>query len=140
MASSPRFSLLVLLLAFAALLEPVRASSHVSSPSPSGQAARTAAAPSTQPAWDLEARLDRINLALRERFGPEPMPAHLDEAVARGFANGPRGGFANAAYRGFANGHPYYGGPSRAFVNGGGGYNGGGFVNARPRGGGFVNW
>ncbi|MEO1003323.1 MAG: GrrA/OscA1 family cyclophane-containing rSAM-modified RiPP [Cyanobacteria bacterium J06638_7] len=139
MAFSPRLSVLVLLLAYAALLEPARA------------------AGSPPPAADLESRLDRISRALQDRVGAGSLPAHLDGAMARGFANGPRrgfangpwrgfangprGGFANAAYRGgFANVHPYYGGPARTFVNGGGGYHGGGFVNARPRGGGFVNW
>ena len=137
MAFSPRLSVLVLLLAYAALLEPARASSSATTPPPCCPPGGEA----LHPASDLDSRLDRISRALRVRFGTETLPAHLDGAVARGFANGPRGGFANAAYRGgFANSHPYYGGPARTFVNGGGGYTGGGFVNARPRGGGFVNW
>lgn len=121
MTSSHRFPLLVLLLAYAALLEPARP---------------VAAQPL---ASDVEARLQRISLALQARQGSDPLPAHLDGALARGFANGPRGGFANGAYRGFVNNHRYYGGPSRGFINGRG-YYGGGFVNARPRGGSFVNW
>lgn len=128
MTSSPRLSLLVLLLACAALAEPVSAGSRTT-------------APSAQPALDLEGRLTRLSEALRARFESGTLPGHLDGALARGFVNGPRGGFANAAYRGgFANAHPYYGGPARGFVNGGGGYYGGGFVNARPGGAGFVNW
>ncbi|SBO44660.1 GrrA/OscA1 family cyclophane-containing rSAM-modified RiPP [Cyanobium sp. NIES-981] len=124
MVTCSRFSLLVLLMAFAALAEPA--------------AARTASPPAS---GDVEARLERISLALLQRFGGDA--AHdgsADSTVARGFVNGgPGRGFANGVNRGFVNNHGYYGG-SRSFVNGGGGYRGGGFVNAARPGVGFVNW
>ena len=119
----PRSSLLLLLLAFAALAQPAMARS--SRPSSAGV--------------EVEARLERISLALMERFsrGSAPEP---DSRLARGFVNGgPGRGFANGVNRGFVNNHGYYGG-SRSFVNGGGGYRGGGFVNAARPGVGFVNW
>ena len=99
----------------------------------------------------VEARLSRIALALQERLAGAEGAAPGDQLIAAGFANGRYG----AAVRGpggggFVNGHPYYGGGSRGFVNGGGGfvnggfvngnYGGGGFVNAVPRGGVFRNW
>ncbi|MCP9771539.1 rSAM-associated Gly-rich repeat protein [Synechococcus sp. Tobar12-5m-g] len=101
----------------------------------------------------IEARLSRIATALRERQGgidgPTPASAHRqgpDQHIAAGFVNGRYGGAVRGpGGGGFVNGHPYYGGASRGFVNGGGGfvngaYGGGGFLNAAPRGGVFRNW
>jgi rSAM-associated Gly-rich repeat protein len=124
MFTSSRFSLLVLLMAFAALAAP--ASARTTSPTTDG---------------DVEARLERISLALLQRFDGEALQGTAGgTAVARGFVNGgPGRGFANGVNRGFVNNHGYYGG-SRSFVNGGGGYRGGGFVNAARPGVGFVNW
>ncbi|EDY39818.1 conserved hypothetical protein [Cyanobium sp. PCC 7001] len=126
MTTGTRFSLLVLLMACAALAEPAAART---TPSPGGT--------------DVEARLERISLALLQRFD-ESAPAAGDgttgDALARGFVNGgPGRRFANGVNRGFVNNHGYYGG-SRGFVNGGGGYRGGGFVNGARPGVGFVNW
>lgn len=118
-----RSSLLLLLLAFAALAQPALArSSHANAAG-----------------VEVEARLERISLALLERFGGVTVP-EPDSRLARGFVNGgPGRGFVNGVNRGFVNNHRYYGG-SRSFVNGGGGYRGGGFVNAARPGVGFVNW
>jgi rSAM-associated Gly-rich repeat protein len=124
MVTGSRFSLLVLLMAFAALAEPAAAST--TSPAAAG---------------DVEGRLERISLALLQRFEANGGQAGTaDTHLARGFVNGgPGRGFANGVNRGFVNNHGYYGG-SRGFVNGGGGYGGGGFVNAARPGVGFVNW
>lgn len=126
MVTGTRFSLLVLLMACAAWAEPAAASTTA----PPGGA-------------DVEARLERISLALLERFdgrAPATGEGTSQDSLARGFVNGgPGRGFANGVNRGFVNNHGYYGG-SRSFVNGGGGYRGGGFVNGARPGVGFVNW
>jgi rSAM-associated Gly-rich repeat protein len=93
----------------------------------------------------VEARLNRIALALQERQGADDGVAPVGQQIAAGFVNGRYGGAVRGPGGGsFVNGHPYYGGGSRGFVNGGGGFvnggYGGGFVNAVPRGGVFRNW
>lgn len=126
----------------------------------SAPAAAAAAMPGStaDPSTSIEARLSRITAALRERevllLGDGHGPASK-ALISYGFANGSRGGgFANTRYGGaasgpggggFVNGHPYYGGGARGFVNGGGGfvngsYGGSGLVNAPVRGGVFRNW
>jgi rSAM-associated Gly-rich repeat protein len=128
MLTTPRASLLFLLLAFHALI-----------PAAAVQA-------DEGPPMEVEARLDRISQALLERAqAPDGAPSGGDGTLlARGFVNGagPRG-FVNGANRGFANANTFYG-TSRGFVNGGGGFvnarPGGGFVNAPRPGVGFVNW
>ncbi|MFQ6538760.1 MULTISPECIES: GrrA/OscA1 family cyclophane-containing rSAM-modified RiPP [Aphanothece] len=133
MAITPRTSLLLLLLAFAALVPPAAVQAGEAAPR------------------DVEARLERISQALLARFEGGQGAGQGESLLARGFANGggrsfANGGgrgFANGVNRGFVNGHGYYGG-SRGFVNGGGGFvnarPGGGFVNAARPGVGFVNW
>jgi rSAM-associated Gly-rich repeat protein len=130
--------------------------SALSAPAATASAMSRTEMPRTDPSASIEARLSRITLALRERerlLGDVHGPAS-EALISYGFANGSRGGgFANTRYGGaavgpggggFANGHPYYGGGARGFVNGGGGFvngsYGGGFVNAPVRGGVFRNW
>lgn len=137
MVTSPRASLLFLLLAFHALI-----------PAEAVQA-------DEGPPLEVEARLERISQALRERAqgADGSRPCSDGTLLARGFVNGagPRGfvngagarGFVNGVNTGFANANTFYGG-SRGFVNGGGGFvnarPGGGFANAARPGVGFVNW
>ncbi|MCP9889375.1 rSAM-associated Gly-rich repeat protein [Cyanobium sp. ATX 6A2] len=89
----------------------------------------------------IEGRLSRIAEAVRQRQAQlEADDGGLavgDGLRVAAFVNGPRGGAVRGPVGGaaFANGHPYYGGASRGFVNGGGG-----FVNARPGGAAFRNW
>ncbi|MCT0200344.1 rSAM-associated Gly-rich repeat protein [Synechococcus sp. CS-1325] len=114
---------------------------------PQGQAAGSPPA-FAGPDGTIEQRLSRIAAALRQRQGviDDPASPSGDQQLAAGFANGRYGGAVRGpGGGGFVNGHPYYGGGSRGFVNGGGGfvngaYGGGGFVNAVPRGGVFRNW
>ncbi len=117
---------------------------------PAGQASAGAGAeapgnPTT--AGSIEARLQRISAALRDRelqAGIDAAPG-ADLRLAAGFVNGGRGGWGNSRYGGFGNAHPYYGG-GVGFLNGNGGFrnggflNGGGFRNGGFRNGGFVNW
>lgn len=149
MTITSRSSLLGFLFSLAALTQPAGAAS--SSP------AAAAEVPDI-PAASIEGRLSRIAEAVRQRqaqllSGHGSLPAGDDLRVAA-FVNGPRGGAVRGPAGGaaFANAHPYYGGGSRGFVNGGGGFvnaayrgggfvnGGGGFVNARPRGAAFRNW
>ncbi len=102
-------------------------------------------ATTSQSSPSIEGRLNRITAAIRQRetqLQDESTPGD-DILMARGFADGSRGGGWNQFARGgtatgaggggFANAHPTYGG-GRGFANGTGG--GGGFVNG---GGGFGN-
>ena len=74
-------------------------------------------------------------------FGADPkiLRQFPSGQLTAGFINGRyRGAYRGPAGRAFANSRGYYGGNS-GFINGGGGYRGGGFVN-RPYGRSFVNW
>lgn len=139
---STRIGLLGFLLALSALSAPTSAATRPAS---------------VLPPASIEARLSRITAALRERerLSGDAQSPGSGTLISYGFANGSRGGgFANTRYGGaasgpggggFVNGHPYYGGGARGFVNGGGGfvngrYGGGGFVNGPARGGVFRNW
>jgi rSAM-associated Gly-rich repeat protein len=148
MTITSRAGLLGFLFSMAALTQPATAAS-------SAPAAPADAPGSRIPS--LEGRLSRIAEAVRQRqaqlaAGDGGLAVGDDPRVAA-FVNGPRGGAVRGPVGGaFANGHPYYGGPSRGFVNGGGGFvnaayrgggfvnGGGGFVNARPGGAAFRNW
>jgi rSAM-associated Gly-rich repeat protein len=103
----------------------------------------------------IEGRMSRIAAAVRERqgqLGSAAGPLADAGTPVAAFVNGPRGAAVARPAGGFVNGHPYYGGPARGFVNGGGGFvnaayrgggfvnGGGGFVNARPGGAAFRNW
>jgi rSAM-associated Gly-rich repeat protein len=130
MTITSRAGMLGVLISLTALAVPAAAATGTAS---------TAASPS------IEARLSRIATALRDLHGGLDGPALADQQLAAGFVNGRYGGAVRGpAGGGFVNGHPYYGGASRGFVNGGGGFvnggYGGGFVNAVPRGGVFRNW
>jgi len=122
-------SLVGFLLALAALTAPSAQAARQTSPSPSA---------------DVEARLDRITRALHDQPDPTPFLQKSPPDVPPGqltarFVNGRyRSGYRGPAGRAFANSRGYYGG-NRSFVNGGGGYRGGSFVN-RPLGRSFVNW
>jgi rSAM-associated Gly-rich repeat protein len=130
MTINSRAGMLGLLLSFAVLALPPAGATGTARP----------AAPGT-----VEARLSRIALALQEWQGAGAGVAPAGQEIAAGFVNGRYGGAVRGpGGGGFVNGHPYYGGGSRGFVNGGGGFvnggYGGGFVNAVPRGGVFRNW
>ncbi|MBC1262250.1 rSAM-associated Gly-rich repeat protein [Synechococcus sp. BSF8S] len=94
----------------------------------------------------VDRRLSRISEALRAQqasLRDDVMPV-IDERLAFGWADGKGNrGWVNTRYGGAARGsrgswgnaRRYYGGPRRAFANGGGG-----FYNGGSRGRTFVNW
>lgn len=103
----------------------------------------------------IEGRLNRITAAIQQResqWQDEAKPGD-DILMARGFADGSRGGGWNQFARGgsasgpgganFNNFHPAYGGGGGAWRDTGGfangAYGGGGFVNGSGGGAGFVN-
>jgi rSAM-associated Gly-rich repeat protein len=131
MTITSRAGLLGFLFSMAALTQPAAASS--SAPAAPAETADSQIS-------SIEGRLSRIAEAVRQRQAQlEADDGGLaigDDLRVAAFVNGPRGGAVRVPVAGaFANGHPYYGGPSRGFVNGGGG-----FVNARPGGAAFRNW
>jgi rSAM-associated Gly-rich repeat protein len=141
-----RAGLLGFLFSMAALSQPATAVSSVSE----------APAEALGSQVSIETRLSRIAEAVRQRqtrLGAHDGWLPGAEVQVAGFANGARGGAVRGpSGGGFVNGHPYYGGPARGFVNGGGGFvnaayrgggfvnAGGGFANARPGGAAFRNW
>ncbi len=109
--------------------------------------------PTAHPSSSIEGRLNRITAAIRQRetqLQDTKMPGD-DLLMARGFADGSKGGGWNQYARGgtatgagggsFGNAHPNYGGASwrdgGGFANGA--YGGAGFANGTSGGAGFVN-
>jgi len=139
MPITTRTALLGFFLALAALTVPGAAQATLAPVATGGPPAMEPSTPG-QAETTIEPRLRRISAAIRQRQGQgqdgDAATTGDQRLVAYGFANAPRGGFANA--------HPYYGGGG-GFRNGGGGFvnarYGGGFVNGGPYGGGvFRNW
>jgi rSAM-associated Gly-rich repeat protein len=147
MAFHPRSGLFGFLLILGALAPSAGMAASIQTPSQGSADPLAPPSPQSSPAApdSVEARLQRISAALRQRDGGLVAPdqganrAGSDGRLALTFVNGGRPGWVNGGFRngGFRNG---------GWVNGGGWRNGGGFINGgnggawRNGGGGWRNY